>query len=425
MMRIDLPALASRVVMALVAVQVLVACVTGKVRPPPSNPAPIGSADFAKQMEDAGGARWRPGNHVTTLANGAAFYPAMLGAIRAARESVNFEMYVAVRSPQLDEFTEAFLERARAGVTVRLLLDAYGCAGWEKAQLTAMRAAGVEVRLHSPFKLWRPLRYNHRSHRRILVADGKTGFVGGAGIAYAWDGNAEDAQRWRDTMYQVTGPVVADLEKLFWENWTSAGGKRPGASSAKSGAKPAQTQGRMLAQSVASSPGSAQETLGSSYVLAFQAAREKILIEHSYFIPHKAVTRALLDARKRGVHVELLLPGPHTDMPLALPVARPAMKKLMAAGVEMHEYLPCMMHSKMVVVDGKLSIVGSGNLDSRSFFINDENNLHVLDAAFAAEQERMFEHDKSRGRPLGLKDLNPPPHWWLLGVLGRLVEHQL
>ncbi|HYF37908.1 MAG TPA: phospholipase D-like domain-containing protein, partial [Prosthecobacter sp.] len=272
------------------------------------------------------------------------------------------------------------------------------------------------------FQPLRPLAYNHRTHRRVLVVDGKVGFVGGAGIAYAWDGDAEDPMRWRDTQYEIRGPAVRQLQDIFNENWQEQTGEK------LSGAgyyPELEDAGRLRAQAVAGSPGKREETIGSSYLLAIRAARRSILISHSYFIPSREITEALVAAARRGVRIELIIPGKHTDMPICLPTAAPSLRRMMEAGMLIYEYEPCMMHNKLVVIDDELSIAGSGNIDSRSFFINDENNLHVLSRQFAAEQRRVFEFDKSRSRRLTSKDLNLSLGDRVQGVIGRLVEHQL
>ena len=400
----------------------LSACATGRLQKVPEVPPPVTSPAFAAEMSRITGSAWTSGNDVRTLPNGGVFIPAMLKAIRSAQKTITWENFVCVDSQPVADFSQAFIERARAGVKVHVLLDAYGCNTYGKQHLQAMREAGAEVHLYSGWRLLNPFAYNHRTHRRILVVDGKVGFVGGAGLAYAWDGHAEDSLRWRDTMYAVRGPVVRQLQEAFNDNWHELTHRRV---EGKDYFPELAAVGAQTAQSVLGSPKKSQDTIGSSFLLALRAARQSILISHAYFIPNRVIEKAIIEARQRGVQVEILIPGKHSDMPICQAVTVPLMKRLMAAGVEVYEFEPCMMHGKLVVIDDHLSIIGSGNIDQRSFFINDENNLLVTGAVFASEQRAMHEHDKSRSRRLKPEDLTLPALRCVQGFLGRWVQHQL
>lgn len=400
----------------------LSACATGRLQKVPEVPPPVTSPAFAAEMSRITGSAWTGGNEVRTLPNGGVFIPAMLKTIRSAQKTITWENFVCVDSQPVADFSQAFIERAKAGVKVHVLLDAYGCNTYGRQHLKAMKAAGVEVHLYSGWRLLNPFAYNHRTHRRILVVDGKVGFVGGAGLAYAWDGHAEDSFRWRDTMYEVRGPVVQQLQEAFNDNWQELTGRLvegddyfPRLSAA----------GALTALSVLGSPKKSQDTIGSSFLLALRAARQSILISHAYFIPNRAIEKAIIEARQRGVQVEILIPGKHSDMPICRAVTVPLVKRLMAVGVEIHEFEPCMMHGKLVVIDDHLSIIGSGNIDQRSFFINDENNLLVTGAAFAREQKTMHENDKARSRRLKPEDMKLTALRCVQGFLGRWVQHQL
>jgi cardiolipin synthase A/B len=412
----------SSALLVLLPTLLLSACVNGRLQRVPEAPAPVNTPAFAAEMARVSRADWSTGNDIKTLVNGRMFFPAMLEAIRSAQKTVTFETYVCVDSPQVKLFADAFRDRARAGVKVHLILDAYGCNTFGKAHLAAMRADGVEIQHYNRFNWLRPAHYNHRTHRRVMVVDGTIGFVGGAGIAYAWDSDAEDPTRWRDTQYQLRGPVVTQLQDLFNENWQELSGNKVCGPDYYPRPKSA---GTLTAQAVAGSPGKGEETIGSSFLLALRAARSSIRISHSYFIPNREITAALVAAASRGARVELIIPGRHTDMPICLPTAAPSLRQMMEAGVVIYTYEPCMMHNKLVVIDDHLSMAGSGNIDSRSFFINDENNLHVLSREFAAVQREVFEFDKSRSRRLTLKDLKLSIGGKLHGMIGRLVEHQL
>ena len=400
----------------------LTSCATGRLQKVPTEPPAVTTEAFAAEVSRLTGQGWTSGNSVRTLPNGGSFIPAMLSAIRSARHTLTWENFVAVESQPVADFTGAFIERAKAGVQVRVILDHYGCNTYGRAHIAAMRAAGIQVCFYSPWKLHNPLRYNHRTHRRILVADGKTGFVGGAGLAYAWDGHAEGPHRWRDTMYELHGPIVAQLQHAFNDNWHELAGEHVNGTH-HFPALPA--AGELAAQSVLGAPKNGPDTIGSTFLLALRAARKSIVISHAYFIPNRPIIDALFQARQRGVRIEILVPGEHTDMPMCACTTAPLLRRFIAAGIEVREYEACMMHGKLVVIDNHLSIIGSGNIDQRSFFINDENNVLVLSPDFAREQLAMHDRDKSRSRLLRVEDLRQPLGQWLKGWFGRRMQHQL
>lgn len=411
-----------RVLRAFTCLLLLSACSSRQLQRVPSTPSAVSSAAFASEMSLITGQSWLDGNDIRTLPNGGHFFPAMIKAMRSAQQTITWENFVAVESEPVAVFSATLAERAQAGVKVHVILDAYGCSTYGKEHLQRMQKAGVQVHLYSPWHLLMPLRYNHRTHRRILVVDGKTGFVGGAGLAYAWDGHAENATRWRDTMYELRGPIVSQLQDAFNDNWQQLTDKRL---QGPSYFPELNAAGTHTAQSVLGAPEDMPESIGSSFCLALRAAQKSILISHAYFIPNHEIEEALLSALQRGVKVELMVPGKHTDMPLCLSVTVPLLKKLIQAGVEVREYEPCMMHGKLVVIDDYLSIIGSGNLDSRSFFINDENNVLVLSRSFALEQKAMHAVDRQRSRLLTTADLQLPISRRIKGWLGRRVKHQL
>ncbi len=362
------------------------------------------SGAFAEAMVVVGRSPWREGNRISTHLNGDGFYPVMLEAIGRAGKSITFESFVNKQSMPVKQFSEAFAERARAGVKVHLVLDAFGSRHFGEPFLRFLREAGVEIELYSPFRLMRPFRYNHRTHRRILIVDGEVGFTGGAGWTEHWTGNARTPEHWRDTQYKIRGPLVRDLQHCFNDNWKELTGREL---TGPDYFPPLTRAGRLTAQHVTGSPLKSGDTIGRTYLLAINAARKSILIEHSYFVPPKPINEALLRAARRGVAIDIILPGEHTDMPIDRNAASRGHRDLLKAGVRMHEFLPTMMHGKLLVVDGAFTAVGSANLDGRSFFINDENNVHVLGTVFAREQTLMFERDRARCRQLGPDDI---PH---------------
>lgn len=361
---------------------------------------PLYSATSPEFRQSAGallGPDFVAGNHITTLVNGAQIFPAMLTAIRSARHSINFETYVFSDGPIGREFTEALAERARAGVKVSAILDAYGTMKMGRDNLARLQAAGVEVvKYHSIFWL-NPFRYNHRTHRKLMIVDGETAFIGGVGIADEWMGSADSPQHWRDNHYQVTGPVVAQLQATFMVNWLKTGGHLLHGDDYF---PPLAGTGSCLAQAIRSSAGNAD--LDLMYLLTIASAQNTLRIESAYFLPDQLTRKELTDAARRGVKVEIIVPGKHINKKLIRAASRRHWPELIKAGVNIYEYQPTMMHVKLLVVDDMFVSVGSGNFDNRSIQMNDEANLDVLDRDFAAEQTRLFELDKKLSRKITL-----------------------
>lgn len=345
------------------------------------------------------GGNFVPGNSITTLVNGREIFPAMLSAIRSARHTINFETYVMWDGEIAKQFAEALAERARAGVKVNALLDAQGTGSMGSENLERMRTAGVEtVKYHSIFWL-DPRRYNNRSHRKLLIIDGKVGFIGGVGIADEWLGNGESPEHWRDNHYRVTGPVVAQIQALFMDNWVKTRGEVLNGSDYF---PPLAPTGPYLAQAFRSSPRQGNMDIHLMYLLAIASAQQSLLIENAYFLPDDLMRKELIHAAKRGAKVEIVVPGEHIDQKAVRAASRKHWPELLKAGVKIYEYQPAMTHVKLMIVDGTFVSVGSGNLDIRSIRLNDEANMNVLNSAFAAQQTRLFEVDKRRSREITL-----------------------
>ena len=357
------------------------------------------------------------GNKAEVLLNGDRIFPAMLDAIRSAQKSISFETYIYWEGTIGHEFTEALAERARAGVKVHVLLDWIGSMKIDDASLDAMRRAGVQVhRYHKPV-WWKLARLNNRTHRKLLIVDGKVGFTGGVGIADKWRGNAQDKDHWRDTHFRVEGPVVGQMQAVFNDNWTKATG------AILDGPLyfPALVaQGDMPAQMFSSSPTGGGESMHLMYLLAITAARHTIHLSNSYFVPDELAIKALVAAAKRGVDVRIITPGPDIDSDIVRAASRERWGELLAAGIKMAEYQPTMYHVKALVVDSLLVSVGSTNFDNRSFILNDEANLNVLDRDFAKQQEAVFEDDWKHARPITLQAWQNRPFMEKVG--GKIAD---
>ena len=364
-----------------------------------------------------------PGNRVDTLVNGVQIFPAMLEAISGARHSITFETYIYWEGAIGQAFATRLAERARAGVRVHVLLDWVGSARMEESLLATMMNAGVEIERYHPLRWYHLGRVNNRTHRKSLVIDGQVGFTGGVGIADKWDGNAHDPDHWRDTHYRVRGPVVAQMQATFLDNWTKVRGE------VLHGLRyfpPLEPAGPAAAQMFMSSPTGGSESMQLMYLLSIASAASTIDIASAYFVPDELTRNALVATAKRGVRIRVLLPGPIIDAKTVRRASRADWGPLLEAGIAIHEYQPTMFHCKVMVVDGRMSSVGSTNFDNRSFRLNDESNLNVYDDAFAKEQIAIFEKDLAQSRQVTLAQWQARPwHEKLLEWMASTISAQL
>ena len=340
------------------------------------------------------------GGTAELLQNGDRFYPAMLEAIRGARHSVNFEVYIFESDEIGREFIEAFKERARAGVEVRLLLDAFGSWRLKRAHRRELLDAGVRLEFFRPATLRNLVRIYRRTHRRAIVIDGRIGFTGGAAVSNKWRGDTRTPKEWRDSMTRVTGPLVSGVQSAFAANWVYVCGE------VIAGPRfypPAENGGPACGLSVVSSPSDAQQPIRMLIWLSFVNARRRLWIASSYFIPDLQLRKAVMDRARAGVDVRVLVPGNHTD---AIPVqytGRGYYEELLKAGVRIFEYQASMMHAKTVVVDDGWALVGSANMDERSMEINEENLLGIAESDFARSAAEDMEKDFDRSREIQLE----------------------
>jgi cardiolipin synthase A/B len=352
-------------------------------------------AEFRRSLSALLGPAIVEGNAVQTLQNGDQIFPAMLKDIRAARRTITFETYIYWSGSIGREFVDALTERAKAGVKVHVLLDWVGSLKMDTALIDEMQTAGIEVeRFHEPhWSNWGQM--NNRTHRKLLVLDGQVGFTGGVGIADHWRGTAQHPGEWRDTHFRAAGPVVAQMQSVFLDNWMRATGKVLHGEAYFPALKPV---GDYAAQMFSSSPSGGSESMHLMYMLAITSARNHIDLANSYFVPDALTIRVLTDAARRGVKVRILTPSGHIDSETVRKASRGSWGPLLEAGVQIAEYQPTMFHVKGLIVDGLFSSVGSTNFDNRSFRLNDEANLNVLSREFGAEQRRVFEADWAKGR---------------------------
>ncbi|MGN6519592.1 MAG: phospholipase D-like domain-containing protein [Dokdonella sp.] len=354
------------------------------------------------------------GNHVETLVNGDEIFPSMLEAIRSAEHTIDFETYIYWSCETGRSFANAIAERAKAGVQAHVLLDWVGSQSMDDDALALMRDAGARVEIYHPLRWYTLARLNNRTHRKLLVVDGRIGFTGGVGIADEWTGHAQDPSHWRDTHFRVEGPVVAQMQAAFEDNWIKVTGEVNHEPHYFPAIEP--RAGGVDAQMFLSSPAGGSENMEIMYLLAIAAAEHSILLEAAYFIPDDRTVEALLQARRRGVRVDVIVPGPVNDAKVTRYASRNQWGMLLSAGVSIHEYQPTMFHCKVLVVDGYFTSVGSTNFDERSFRLNDEASLNVFDPAFAARQAELFEQDLARSRTYSLQD------WQARSMKERLYE---
>ncbi len=363
----------------------------------------VGSEAFLHASEAITGAPISAGNDVDLLINGDQIFPAFLDTIAGAQRSLNLLTFVYWRGEIAHRVAGELAARARAGVQVNVLLDAFGTARMDSRLIHDMAEAGVTVARFRPPKPYAVTRMNNRTHRKILVADGEVGMIGGVGIAEEWTGDAQDPDHWRDTHLRVRGPIVRGLQGAFAENWLEATGDVLVGPDYLPPLERADGAGPM--QLVRSSAGVGDTNAEALYFLAIACARETIDLTSAYFAPRPAFVDALAEAARRGVRVRVLVPGTHIDKGLVRVAGRAVYETLLEAGVRIWEYGPTMLHAKTMTVDGKWSTVGSVNFDNRSFQLNDEATLCVQSAEFAGRLTDRFEQD------LAVSDEIRPDRW--------------
>lgn len=351
---------------------------------------PVADEQFRREMSVMLGPTILGGNDVKALQNGQEIFPAMLAAVRGARTSIAFETYIYWSGDIGRELADALAERAKAGVKVNILIDWVGGLKMDKALLEKIELAGANVHQFRPLRWYNLVRMNNRTHRKLLVIDGDVAFTGGVGIADQWRGNAESPEHWRDMHFSVRGPVVAQFQAAFNDNWIKATGQ------VLNGVQhfpKLSTAGDTKAHLFISSPTGGSDSMQLMYLMAIAAATKQIDLQSAYFVPDQLSIKAMLAATARGVKVRLLLPGEHIDSDTVRLASRAQWGPLLEAGVEIYEYLPTMMHNKMLIVDNELVSVGSTNFDPRSFHLNDEASMNIYDRNFASQMTLVFEQD--------------------------------
>jgi len=366
----------------------------------------IRDPQFRREMGALLGPSIVPGNTIQALQNGAEIFPAMLAAIAAATRTITFETYIYWSGKVGSQFADALIERARAGVQVHVMLDWVGSKRIDEKLIDRMKAVGIQVVRYHALRWYSVARINNRTHRKVLIIDGQLGFTGGVGIADQWSGHAQDPDHWRDVHFRVEGPVVGQMQAAFLDNWI----KTTGNVLHGEGYFPdLRAAGALDMQLFISSPSGGSASMRLMYLAAITAAERSIDIAAAYFIPDRLMTEELVKVRKRGVRIRVLVPDKHTDSQVVRIVSRREWGPLLESGVEIYEFEPTMLHTKMLIFDGFMVSVGSTNFDTRSFELNDEASLNVYDSGFAADMTRLFESDLVRATRYRLENWRSRP----------------
>ena len=379
---------------------------------------PVNSRDFLVGISGLVNSPLEAGGTVKLLNNGDEFLPAILDALRKARKTINFSVYIWEPGKASDMVFEVITERARAGVEVRVLLDGLGCMRAPSEGLEALKAAGGRVQRFRPIRLGRLTRFHRRNHRRAIVIDGSIAFTGGAAVGDKWLGNAANKEEWRDSMVQVTGPLAKTVQSAFTTTWGSCAGEMligDGHYPAREASSPG-AQEVSYHTGVTSAPSHEDHPLRLFFMLSFLSARRTLYITTPYFVPDAQTRAAAAGRARQGVDVRILLPNELTDAAPIRLAGHSYFDELLSAGVRIFEYQPAMMHNKTVVVDGQWSVVGSANMDIRSKELNQENVLGILDEGFGREVEAAFLADLEKAEEIRL------PEWRRRGVWPRIKE---
>jgi cardiolipin synthase len=352
----------------------------------------LDSPEFVRELEALVSSHAAPNTLIEPLPNGVNFYEAEIQAIAQARKSINWVAYIFAKGEIARRMVDALAERARAGVEVNLVIDALGSLSMPKNFFVNLTDAGGHVRWFHPLRWYNWPRANNRTHRELIVIDGKVGFIGGAGVADHWWHGVKKQPAWRDNMFRVTGDAVRFLQSSFLENWLESSGQI--LAGCKYFAAPENTDGAisLVVDSSPSQGGSTRARILFQTLIA--SANKSLKITTPYFLPDRSLIRELVRAiEERHVKVQVLVPGKHSDHGMTRSSSRATYGDLLKAGAEIYEYQPAMIHAKIMIVDEQWCIVGSTNLDHRSFGWNDEVNLAVLDPELAGKLSADFQND--------------------------------
>ncbi len=373
----------------------------------PNDLPPNDSERFLQVLEALSDAQVNRTGTIDVLTNGPSFYPAELEAIRNAQRSVNIEAYIFQKGKIANQYLEALSERARAGVKVNLVLDAFGSAGTTKRYLAPLVDAGGKAGWYNGPKWHRLMHMDNRTHRELMIVDGRIGFIGGAGIADQWYSGTKGHPRWRDSAVRIEGEAVCNLQSTFAENWLAVSGELLTGEAYFPSVKNDHPLVAMVVNSTPTVGGGTRARMLFQILLA--SARESISITTPYFLPDKSLMHELCRAVERGLRVRILVPGRKSDHMVTRSTSRAGYGSLLKAGAEVYEYQPSMIHAKVLCVDNLWVVVGSTNFDNRSFGINDEVNLAIRNANVAMRFANDMAFDLEQSRRISLNEWEHRP----------------
>ncbi|HEV8586813.1 MAG TPA: phospholipase D-like domain-containing protein [Methylomirabilota bacterium] len=376
-------------------------------------PLTLGEPSFFPTLEAYASSPIVGGNTVEVLLNGEQIFPSMLEAIRAAKQTITYAQYFYEDGPVSRDIAEALAERCRAGVGVKVLLDSFGSLSMPREYADQMSRSGCHVAWFRPLSQYILRRYVNRNHRRILVVDGRIGFTGGSGVSRKWMGNGRVEHHWRDTDVRLEGPAVEYLQAAFAESWLETTGVVLGGEPYFP--RPLEPRGDVYAQVVKSSPAAGSFAMYTTFLLALNAAQRSIQITNPYFVLDRRMRDALLATARRGVKITVLVPGA-IDHNIVRMASRAQFGEMLKGGIEIYEYMPALLHSKTMVIDGVWATVGSTNLDNVSFAVNEELNVIVYSRRVARQLEEVFYADVARSRRVTYEA------WKDRGVRARMLE---
>ena len=393
----------------------------GAMGPPPAVSDPL----YARTLELFARTHIEPGNRIRILRNGNETYSALWTDLRSATRTITLQMYYAMPGVLADTLAAVLSERARAGVRVMVILDAFGASPIKEEWIKALRAAGVEVEWLRPLHWYSLDKAGNRSHVRAVVVDGRIGYTGGFGIADKWQGNGLQPDQWRDTNARFEGPVVMNLQAAFMSAWAETTGELltgdlffPRTSF--------DSVGPATAGLLYTTPSLGSTDAERFLALSIASARKTLYITNSYFVPDDDFRRMMTEAAKRGVDVRVLTAGDQTDVKTTTWASRARYEELLEGGVRIYEYQPVMVHAKTFVVDGLWSSIGTLNFDNRSLALNNESNLVMLDATLGDAVTAMFFSDLEHAKEITLETFARRPFTarileWGANLLSRLL----
>lgn len=369
----------------------------------------LDSIQFRREIDVLLGPPIIPGNEIQCLNNGAEIFPAMLDSIRGAKKTITFETFIYWSGDVGKTFSEAFAAKAREGVEVKVLIDWLGSKIIGKVEEREMRQAGVDLQIYRPLNWYHLSRANHRTHRKILIVDGRLGYTGGVGIADQWKGDVHGTNadhEWRDFHFQLKGRIVAQMQSVFTNNWIKATGSTL---HGEAYFPELEASGEVKMQCFHSSPTEGAESVRLMFLYLIECASQSLDISAAYFIPDRLMREALLNAIERGVRIRVILPGRNNDVRAVTHASRELWGDLLEEGVEIYRFKPSMYHCKAIIADEQTTTIGSANFDNRSFHLNDEMNINVFDSRFAQRMTEIFEKDIERSSRVELEDWKKRP----------------